>query len=473
MGIQKLISLLLITACVLVAAVGDTEIKPWKNGAKASLTIGFDWNSYTTTAGNLIDTILTNRGFHAYWAIWSGLATTRDAWSEWQNLADHGHEINSINQMHLAPQNYCGTDSVETYYTDVREGILEIEQNIPGYKVLTAIHPNTYGSKESRSILDSLGVIATDHSRTNASFPDCHPCQRGYNGFSYEMALTPDTTINPNPFFCIHRGGADNWTLETYQEKITTNAIEKGGFWHAYWHGVSDNNAGLPTEALFIQELDWLKSQVDSNNLWVDTFRDIILYMKERVYGNLETSVSNDTIAITITDTLIDSLYDAPLTIETEVPTGWLGQTVYASQNNVVKEVTPYDTNGAIIVMAEIIPDLGPLYISLSPVTSATESFRINSGSVQLKISPNPANPSAQINCFVPGYYSHYGKLPELLIMDSRGRIIKEFKIGKYFRHSFTWDGRSGNGKPAASGLYTVILSTGNVRLTKRLVLLK
>ncbi|OGJ90389.1 MAG: hypothetical protein A2268_13430 [Candidatus Raymondbacteria bacterium RifOxyA12_full_50_37] len=465
---MRSILLILITIAIGFSATGDTEIKPWKNGAKASLTIGFDWNY-----GQELDTLLTNRGLHAYWAIWSGLATQKNLWSKWQTLADHGHEINTINQWHMPPQNYCGTDSVELYYTDVREGVLEIERNIPGYKVLTAIHPNTYGTNEGRAILDSLGIIATDHARGNSNFPGCDACERGYKGFTYEMAESLDTTISPNPFFCISRGNFDNAELDGYKTKVTENAINKGGFWHAYWHGVSNTNPGLPTVELFIQELDWLKSQVDSNNLWVGTFRDLMLYMQERVYADLETSVSNDTITITVTDTLIDSLYDAPLTIETEVPEEWLGQTVYASQNNVVKELTPYDTNGAIIVMAEIIPDLGPLYISLSPVTSAAESFRINSGSVQLKISPNPANPSTQINCFVPGYYSHYGKLPELRILDSRGRIIKEFKIGKYFRNSFTWDGRSGNGKTAASGVYTVVLTAGNVHLTKRVTLLK
>lgn len=83
---------------------------------------------------------------------------------------------------------------------------------------------------------------------------------------------------------------------------------------------------------------------------------------------------------------------------------------------------------------------------------------------------PNPANPRVLLPLELAS-----PSVAELSIFDSRGRRVRVIHAGPLpaGKQQFSWDGRDGEGKSAASGIYTVQLEVGEERARRRVVLLR
>jgi hypothetical protein len=84
--------------------------------------------------------------------------------------------------------------------------------------------------------------------------------------------------------------------------------------------------------------------------------------------------------------------------------------------------------------------------------------------------SPNPFNPSTTIAYTLPAP----GKAI-LSIYDVTGRKVRELDAGNLpaGTHRAVWDGRDGNGIPAASGIYFARVTCGNRTATGKMLLMK
>lgn len=85
---------------------------------------------------------------------------------------------------------------------------------------------------------------------------------------------------------------------------------------------------------------------------------------------------------------------------------------------------------------------------------------------------PNPFNPSTNIRFRVGS-----GSRVTIAIYDVQGRLVRQLLDenvpGSTTQHVITWDGRSGIGTPAASGVYFVRMSAKGYNETRKVVLLK
>ena len=83
---------------------------------------------------------------------------------------------------------------------------------------------------------------------------------------------------------------------------------------------------------------------------------------------------------------------------------------------------------------------------------------------------PNPFNRAAQI----PFVMSQAGQV-QLAVYNSLGQRMQLLQAGQFLAgaHQVAWDGRDEQGVPAGSGTYTVVLQAGQVRLSRRLSLIK
>ncbi|MCP4633733.1 MAG: T9SS type A sorting domain-containing protein [candidate division Zixibacteria bacterium] len=84
---------------------------------------------------------------------------------------------------------------------------------------------------------------------------------------------------------------------------------------------------------------------------------------------------------------------------------------------------------------------------------------------------PNPFNPSTNISFYLP-----LGEIISLNIYNIRGRKIACLIDSKYMAngmHSITWDGKSKDGKNAASGIYFYTLKSDNVQHVRKMLLIK
>ena len=84
---------------------------------------------------------------------------------------------------------------------------------------------------------------------------------------------------------------------------------------------------------------------------------------------------------------------------------------------------------------------------------------------------PNPFNPSTQIRFQLPSETRIW-----LTIYDALGQRVARLAGGDLWSaglHTLAWDGRDGEGRPAASGFYFSVLQTPDTRRTGKLLLLR
>jgi uncharacterized repeat protein (TIGR02543 family) len=81
---------------------------------------------------------------------------------------------------------------------------------------------------------------------------------------------------------------------------------------------------------------------------------------------------------------------------------------------------------------------------------------------------PNPFNASTVIEFGIPAP----GRV-ELRVFDTRGRLVRTLADGSFEEGYYTrvWDGRDGNGKRAAAGLYVIRMKAGRFHASKKTVL--
>ena len=91
-------------------------------------------------------------------------------------------------------------------------------------------------------------------------------------------------------------------------------------------------------------------------------------------------------------------------------------------------------------------------------------------GDAGVKVFPNPFNPVVQFRLVLPR-----SERVELVVYDLRGRVVRKLADGMYSMgsHTWSWDGRDGNGEPVASGVYFYRSVVGSRTQVGKLALLK
>ena len=86
---------------------------------------------------------------------------------------------------------------------------------------------------------------------------------------------------------------------------------------------------------------------------------------------------------------------------------------------------------------------------------------------------PNPFNPSTMIPVGVPAVAA--SRRLELRLFNLLGQVIRRWDMDGWDpgSHQVTWDGRDGEGRPVASGVYLVQFDAGKTVSTQKLMLLR
>jgi hypothetical protein len=104
-----------------------------------------------------------------------------------------------------------------------------------------------------------------------------------------------------------------------------------------------------------------LAQKMDS--IWVTWFRNVILFGQERDTHTLTMkSVSDSQISFDLTDLMVDSIYDYPLTVKIRVNNDWGKVTAIQNGNAVPAKVINHD--GDLYVLVKAVPDRGLVEVS-------------------------------------------------------------------------------------------------------------
>ena len=141
--------------------------------------------------------------------------------------------------------------------------------------------------------------------------------------------------------------------------------------------------------------LDYLDK--NRGKIWIETFGNVARYIKERDAAKVTVkSYTVDKITLAVTDNLADSIFNFPLSLRCEQPSGWL--TASALQNGKKIFDTIVTVNAKKYVLFQAVPNGGDIVLSGASTAigeksarlavSATSSFPIKRLNASLIIDP-------------------------------------------------------------------------------------
>jgi len=255
-------------------------------------------------------------------------------WTKLQSVAKNGHEIAN----HTATHSNLSSTTIAAQKTDIETANNLINKNISGQNCITLATP--YCAKGNDSLAAQYFIAV-----------------RGCQGFI--EGKTPASFYNVSSVICGDQGLNK---VKDYKTKADQVASSKG--WLVYlFHGLDNDGSYSPAASDTIKKsLEYLKE--NDSKFWVNTFGNVARYIKERNCASVtETSVTETTIAISITDTLSNNeIFNYPLTIRRSLPEGWSNAAV--TQNGAVVNDTIIEVNSVKYIQFNAVPDGGSVVIS-------------------------------------------------------------------------------------------------------------
>ena len=129
------------------------------------------------------------------------------------------------------------------------------------------------------------------------------------------------------------------------------------------FHGV-DGIGWKPKTGLELKEyFGYIKSK--EGKLWVATFQDVAKYMREREHSTVHSYIEDNQISVVLRDDLTEASYDLPLTLKTQVPSGW--HEVQVRQGDQMKRVEAFQEKGTSYVVYQAAPNAEVVLIDPVP----------------------------------------------------------------------------------------------------------
>jgi oligosaccharide reducing-end xylanase len=256
-------------------------------------------------------------------------------WDKIKSAAANGHEIGS----HTLSHPYLDTLPVEQQEKELKNAKTAIngKLNLSGIDCNTIAYPFCHAG-------DSAAV-----SRYYIAGRIC----------SQEIEpKTPADYYHISSIVCGDQGAVNS--LSGFVEKFSAAAASNG--WCVLLiHGIDDDGGYSPIASETLrQSIEYLDKNRDM--YWVATFRDVVLYSKERdAVSIVETQNTDNEIICEITDGLDNSVYNFPLTFRRLLPDAWSNAIV--KQNNEIVSSKILRLNQANYIQFDVAPDNGVLSI--------------------------------------------------------------------------------------------------------------
>lgn len=259
---------------------------------------------------------------------WSG-----DKWDKLQSAAQSGHEVAS----HTVSHPVLARIPVDKQQQELENSKREIDKRIPGANCLTIAYPN---------------CVPGDFSLVAKNYIAARGCQGFIEG------KTPRDFLNISSIMC---GSQSNMKTAADLNSKITSALSSNGWLIYLFHGI-DNDGGfspIPSADLR-QNLEYVKTM--DARIWVATFLDVTLYIRERDAVNIqELSSSKKQLTLSVADTLDNEIYKHPLTLRYTLPHGWKNTEVMQNGKKVDSEIVGEGAYRK--VQFNIIPDAGDVIL--------------------------------------------------------------------------------------------------------------
>ncbi len=355
--------------------IGSTSVKTWAGDKKSAFSFSFD-DGFKSQIDNAAP-VLDKYGFKATFYVIAGslvdqgqeLIWRYGTWEGFKQLADEGHEIGSHTMTH---HNLTKLDKGDIY----TQGTLDyelykskqlIEQKI-GHKVITLGYPfNTYNSlvqQEAARFYESSragGGVSNPPEIYNLDWQKLSSLEEQFNTPRSKFSDDADELTNVK-YWTQNLINNNKWGIFFAHEVIPYSEIPAASQnTQDYW---------FPMATEWLDSLcNYMNTKVNDNDVWVSTVANVTRYIKER--ENFSSSIiasANTRIELQVTDGLDDSIFNFPLTVDIEVPSGWTS--VKFLQGTINKEVNTFTNYGNTFVRVNVIPDGGNVILENSAATT-------------------------------------------------------------------------------------------------------
>ncbi len=313
----------LLLAVIAGSAFAGHSITNWPENRTGAVSLTFD--DSLSSQVSLGIPALDARGYKATFYVITDRVGS--AWEPWQNAAAAKHEIDS----HTISHPYLTTLSTSQLIDELGNSKTLIDAQITTQKVRSVAYP--YG--DVNSTVSSMA--------------------RNY----YFAARGVACGLNQPPydFYNVRACSPDSLDDVYYQ----TDAAEAQGKWLVtFFHSLDGTGYGAWDIVELGNYLDYLKTR----DLYVGPFDAMVKYIRERSNSTLSVSSSTpDLIVLTLTDTLDDATYDQPLTLRSDVPSGW--SYVKVQQGSAVTTVNSVVEGSTRVAYYSAVPDRGPISLTM------------------------------------------------------------------------------------------------------------
>jgi oligosaccharide reducing-end xylanase len=255
-------------------------------------------------------------------------------WDTLSAAAAAGHEVTS----HTVNHRSLGSLADDQQILELANSQTAIRSKVPGAECLTIAYPNCNPSKQT--LTEQYYIAAR---------------------------ICSQQIISPNPgnFYQLSSIICGvNGMVKTSQDFQTQfgNALSAGGWACFLIHGIDSDGGWSSTDSAAIQgSLDFLKDNQDL--YWVDTFANVVRYIKERNDVTLtEVTSSSDAVVVSLTDSLDNAIYNVAITVRRPLPSGW--NWASATQNGVALKSKIVDENSTRYIVFNAVPDAGDVTIA-------------------------------------------------------------------------------------------------------------
>lgn len=277
-------------------------------------------------------------------------------WAGLRTASGNGHEVTSHTLSHPS----LNTLPVASQLTELQQSKAVIRANVPTARCETIAYPNC-----------NIG----DRAALQATYIAGRVCSGAIESSS------PTDFYNISSIIVGTQGAVR--TAADFNTRVASARTSRG--WCVFLlHGIDNDGGYSPLQS---SELAAHLAYMNTNtaDYWVATFAEAVKYIRERNAVSLtETAVTTDSLRLTVSDNLVDSVYNVPVTVRRALPSTWSNARVYLGNAVVASTITTVGGNRYIVFDA--IPDRGEIRLAKAVVASSAGSSK----SKNVSVTPNP-----------------------------------------------------------------------------------
>ncbi len=240
------------------------------------------------------------------------------SWEEYKSYAAQGHEISSHTVTH---PRLAALDEVNMLY--------ELEQSKAD--LLKFIGPE--------SIFTAEGPYGTENERVMEYAHKIYPALRNRMPEEWLEEINRASKMTPGEstkeYVQWQRGPITRIDINQMKSWVDTVMTHDNNWLVLVFHGIENLGWEPKTTSELVEYFTYMKA--NEQDLWIETFRDVTKYLRERKATEVSTKVEGDQITISLDSDLDSEIYSVPLTLKTYIPTTWTSAQV--SQSNDIQSL--------------------------------------------------------------------------------------------------------------------------------------